>query len=1035
MNRLNKTFTRWLCLVAAGFLGLATSVSGQGVTSAALNGMVTGPNGSPVPGATVRVVHMPSGTSYRAITGASGTFGVTGLRVGGPYRITASSNLHATTSVEDVFTELGRSNFVEISMAASEALAELDEFTITGDAINTLMSSTRAGSSSTLTNEAVENNPQFRRSLNDFARFNPYASITEDDRNELTVAGQNNRFNNIQIDGIRTNDQFGLNSNGVASFNNPVASDAIEQITVEVSPYDVRQSGFTGATINAVTKSGSNELSGSVYTYYTDDSFRGPIVTSGSNDLFREWTWGATLGGPILRDRLFFFVSYEEFKRTEEPAAPGMTPDSAALQQVLEYGRNTLGVDFGSFAPPTAFVEDDEKILAKLDWNITMDHRLSASYRRTKGQSPNFGRFGNFNATALDTNFYAQLRDENNYAFELFSNWSPDFQTEVRVSFSEFRQPTTFRSALPEIDIINFPRAGGGTGTLWMGTERFRHANNLDWDTFQLAAIGTYYVNDFKLTFGFDTEQSDFANLFLESSFGRFSFNGLDNFLNDVPRFDGTRFTRVDGQSPIADPKITVSGAFVQNEWMVNPRLTLTGGLRLDWISMNKRPPVAQGFQEAFGFPNNGSIDGERLLAPRFSFNYALNPERTLQLRGGIGLFLGRSPAVWIANAFTNNGETSGALSLSDGLVSYMQNNFDPNNPIVSIPREQSTPGVDVVEEGLKLPSVWRYNVAVDWEMPWWDLVATTEVMITDVEHALWVQDANRTVSGTGPDGRELYQRRGVTNAFQDVYVLRNSTDGKAENFSIQIQKPYRGDGFFGSFSWTWGRSKDINPFTSSRAVSNWNNRAGFDFNQPEVATSNFEVRNRFLGVFGYSKEWREGYRTTATLAYEGRAGRPYSYVFNNDVNSDGRFRNDLFYVPTGPGDPLVSFAANFPVNEFFSYLDQTGLSRFAGGPAPRNAFNNPWVHTWDLKVVQELPIWDRVRSEIFFDFKNIGNWIDRDWGLVEEAGFPFVLGVADANIEGGRYAFTNFNPQERSIQSGNFRSRWLFQVGAKIKW
>ncbi len=1025
-----------LSIFVLGLIGLTVSSYGQGVTSSAMNGTVTAASGSTLADVSITVVHIPSGTVYRSVTRANGEFGVNGLRVGGPYSVTARADGYRPTTVNELFTELGQTIAVDIEMASSDDIQELDEFVISGQDVGGILSANTLGASTSLNQESVNSVPVLRGSLNDFARFNPYASITEDDRNELTVAGQNPRFNNIQIDGVRTNDQFGLNSNGVPSFNNPVSTEAIEAITVDVSPYRVTESGFTGASINAVTKSGGNEFSGSLYTFYSDDKMRGSDVNNGSNTLYREWRYGLDIGGPIIKDKLFFYFNYEEFERTEAPGSPGFEPDLAAVQQVIDYGNNVLGLDFGTYAPPDAVTETDTKFLGKIDWNINDNHRLSLTYRSTEGENPNFGNFDDFGETALSSNFYLQARDEKAYTGQLFSAWTPDFSTEIRVSYSEFDQPTTFDAVSPQIEIDAFPGADGDpdAGELFFGTERFRHANNLDWTTLQITANGTWYKNDHTVTFGLNMEQSEYGNLFLSDSFGNFTFATLDDFLNDMPQFDGFRNTAINGQDPVARPDLTVWGFYLQDEWKVTPRLSLLGGVRWELVTADAQPPEAQGFEQEFGFKNNGSIDGTSLFQPRFGFNYALDEDRTMQIRGGIGLFMGRSPAVWYSNAFTNNGETSGSISLENGLVDYVQNDFDPNNPIISVDRQDSTPFVDVLAEDLKLPSVWRYNVAFDYQLPWQDLTFTAELLITDTEDALYVYNANQPVVGFGPDGRELYDDGGQSSEYGDVFVLDNTDIGKGENFSLQLSKPFRGEGVFGNLSYTWGKANDANPFTSSRAVSNWRNRAGFNFNQAEDGTSNFQNRHRILGIFGYGHAWTDSIRTTFTVSYEGRTGRPYSYAFDDDVNGDGEFGNDLFYVPTGPNDPLVAFDPSFPVAEFFDYLDEAGLSKFAGGPVDRASEHSKFVNIWDLKVVQTLPIWDRVYTEVFLDFKNFGNAINRDWGVVEEAGFPFILEVADAEIVNDQYFFTDFDPESVRVQTGRYRSRWNIQVGAKIK-
>ncbi|MGJ3243065.1 MAG: TonB-dependent receptor [Opitutales bacterium] len=1015
-------------------LGVVSLAFGQGVTTSGIEGQVTDASGAPVASANVRVIHEPSGSVSRTVTRNSGYYGVTGLRVGGPFTVTVSAPGYRTTNVEEIYISLSRSQTVDVALESTEQIQELDAFVVTGEDINYTFTPGKAGAGSVLDNEAVEQNPIFRRSINDLARFNPYATITEYNRNELSVAGQNSRFNNVQIDGIRTNDQFGLNSNGVAAFNAPIASDAIEQVSVEVSPYDVWQSGFTGASINAVTKSGTNDLSGSFYTYYFDDGMRGEEFESGDNELFREFTWGATLGGPILKDKLFFFVNYEEFERTTQPGGAGFDPDPAAIQQVIDYGRDVLGVDFGEFAPPSSQIDTEDKILAKLDWNISEAHRASLRYRQTDGVNPNFGNFDDFGETALSTNFYQQERTEEDWVFQLSSTWTPDIQSEFKIAYGTFDQPTTFDQPLPEIEIDAFPGADGDpdAGELFMGTELFRHANSLSWETITASGTVTWYKDDFVITGGFDYEFSEYENLFLFASLGDFTFRNLDDFLNDRPQFDGFRNTGIEGQDPIARPEIGDFGLFLQNKWYVNDRLTLTGGIRADFIFSDTKPPAARGFVREFGFPNNGTIDGENLIAPRFAFNYAIDDDRTMQLRGGIGLFLGRNPAVWFSNAYTNNGETSGSIDIETGLQDFLANDFDPNNPILFIPREESTPAVDVLEDGLELPSVWRYNLAFDYQLPWYDLIFTAEILRTETENALWVENANQPVIGTLADGRALYDDGGASDEFRDVFVLRNTDRGKATNFTLQVEKPQTGLGFFGSFAYTYGSSEDVNPFTSSRAVSNWNNRAGFNFNEPELGTSNFEVRDRFLGVFGYDFEAFEGFRTNVTLVYEGRSGRPFSYVFGSDVNGTGEDDTDLFYMPTGPNDPIVSFAPGFNVDGLFAWADENGVSP---GVQQRNAEENPWVHRFDLKVVQEVPVWGDVKAELFFDFLNIGNWLNDEWGLVKEVGFPFTADVVEADVNpDGTYTFTDFDPDSPQVRTGSLQSRWAIQTGFKIK-
>ncbi|MEQ9823853.1 MAG: carboxypeptidase regulatory-like domain-containing protein [Puniceicoccaceae bacterium] len=1029
----------WKLAFVAMACVMGTSVlHAQSVTTSALAGVVTDASGEPVAGLTVTAVHAPTGTVYRAVTREGGAYGIVGMRPGGPYVLQITGEGVRPTTVNDIQLQLSVTR--TLNLQVQQDVVDLEPYVVSARDL-TSIDLNQIGVGTSLNSASVTSLPQTGASLNDFARLNPFVTVNEADRNEMTVAGQNNRFNSIQIDGVRVNDQFGLDSSGSVSLVSPLPYEAIEALNVEISPYDLRQSGFTGASINAVTKSGTNRLSGSLYTRYTDDHFRGEDVNDGSNTLFREWTWGASLGGAIIQDKLFFYVNYEEFERTLEPGAPGFIPDAAAIQQVVDYGKNVLGVDFGVWAPPSAVKLNTETLLVNIDWNISSMHRARFSYRGQDGVSPNFGDFDDFGETALSTNFYSQERGEDYFVAQLFSDWSDKFSTEFKVSYGEYRQPSSFESPLPAIEIDAFPGADGDpdAGELFIGTERFRHANNLDWDILTIAGSGTYYAGAHEITAGFDYEFTKYANLFLSDSLGNFVFRNLDDFLNDRPQFDGFRNTGITGQNPIAEPELGVLGVYIQDRWQVNSDLTITGGVRVDMTLSDTEPPVAQGFEQAFGFGNGGSIDGATVVAPRIGFKYRVRQswipeEHNVYLRGGVGLFQGRTPAVWFANAYTNNGETAGSIDLTDGLVSYMQNDFDPNNSPIYVPREQSTPAVDALEEDLELPSIWRGNLALDYEVPAWDLVFTAEVLMSTVKNALYVYDANQPVVGTGPDGRKLYENRGVTTDFREVYVLGNTSEGDSRNIVFQVSRPDRGQGFFGSLSVNFGHSDDVNPFTSSRAISNWQNRAGFNLNDPEGGTSNFEIKERWLGVFGYTHDWGNGHKTRATLVYEGRVGRPFSYTFSTDINGDGRNNNDLLYIPTGPSDPNVVFADTFDTGPFFDFLERVGLAQHGGSYAPRNSQNSPWVHVWDLKITQEIPLSYRdMGLELFVSVRNLGNLLNDDWGLTEEVGFPYSARAVNADIVDGKYVFNTFDPDEPVIYVGDNRSRWGVQFGAKL--
>ncbi|MGA1204197.1 MAG: TonB-dependent receptor domain-containing protein [Opitutales bacterium] len=1028
----------------------ASGLWGQGITSSALTGKVVDASGNPVAGATVTAVHNPTGTIYTTQSRSNGRFDFSSVRVGGPYEIVSKSAGMVDGKSPPVYTALSQTSTVNLRMRADEGeIIDLDAFVVEGRSGDYIFDSANMGGHTSYGRSDIEGTPSTRRHFNDVARLNPFVSITEEDRNELTALGQSNRFNSVMLDGVRINDQFGLDSSGVQSFRNPVAFDALEAITVELSPYDVRKSGFTGAAINAVTKSGTNEFHGSIYGYYYDNGLRGEEA-NGSNDFFEETTWGATLGGPVIKDKLFFFAYYEEFERIEEGGIPGFDPDPDALADVIAFNQS-LPFDFGEFGAFGQRVQPDEKYLIKLDWNINADHRMAVKYQSTTGEDPNVGNFDDSGETSLDSHFYRQLREERFYSAQLSSTWSSDLETEISFGYNRYRQPTTFDELMPQIFIDNFPSDDGvagsysatGSGELYSGTEQFRHANNLDVDTYNFSAVANYFKGDITWTFGVDYEDTTFSNMFLESSFGNFGFNNIqdyfDGVLNSSSQFN-YRNTGVTGKNPVADSDYYVAGAFIQANWEVTPRLNLNLGLRLDYTKMGSEPPKAvdrdgMPFEDLFGMPNNGTIDGNLLIAPRISFNYKPKADDDLQIRGGIGIFQGRAPGVWISNSFTNNGETSNRIRFTDidgfNWLDYIENELDHADPIIYIDKAEGTPEVNVTEDGLALPWIIRANIGADMRLgdsPW---VMTVEGIFTRNYDSLYVADINLAEDGTAPDGRTTYDGRNV-DTYSSVYVLKNTDAGHGESFALSFEREMT-NGWFAKLSYVHGSATEVNPFTSSRAVSNFFNRQVFNVNEPKASTSNFEVKHRFLVTAGVEFELVNDFTTRITAIYEGRAGRPYSLTFDGDINGDGDRDNDLLYIPSGPDDPAVSYGSGFDQAAFWVFIEENGLSFYAGSPAPRNSLNSPWVHRLDIKLEQKIPIWESVGLTVFVDFLNVLNFIDSDMGLTDEYSFPFDRRVVDADIDDGQYVYQDFDSENIRTQYGSIRSRWAVQLGARL--
>lgn len=1040
--------------IVAGFIA-APSALAQSATSSGITGSIQDASGAAVSGASLTLRHEPTGSTYSSSPGSTGRFSFQGLRVGGPYTLTAEAGGYRTTIRQNIFVELATEASVSLVLnATADDVVEMDAFVVDADGAITIFDGERSGTGSIINNRRVQDTATVSRSITDFARLNPLVQINDTDRGEITAVGQNNRFNSIQVDGINLNDQFGLEPNGFSAIKNPISIDTIEEFSVDIAPYDPRRSGFTGAAINAVTKSGTNDFQGTAYYYFTDDSFRAENPNTGISEPFEETTYGVTFGGPIIKDKLFFFLNYEKFDREAQADNPGFIPDQSDVDRIRARSQ-ALGFDPGTFETISA-TQEEEKILAKIDWNISDRHRLSVRYDTNEGQQPDFGEYTDFSSsrpeTALTSHFFTDSREVQTIVGELNSFWTDNLQSQIRYGNTQIdKVPSLQQPFFPEIEIrgVNGTAQNGSMtsrGEIFFGTEDSRQSNLLVSEITNMAAHFDYFQGDLTYSFGIDSEKSEFDNLFLQDTFGNYTYNSIADFENDQVAF-GNRQFGIDGQSVAAQSDFTITGFYGQAKWNVAPNLVVSGGVRVDVIDTSSSPPLAQHFVDAFGIRNDSTIGGESVIAPRLSFNYT--PENTdgLQLRGGFGLFQGRAPAVYLSNSFSNNGVTTafasinrntfsledavnGALTGSDAIF-----NFDPNNPRPDLP--PGTPGnrVDLIEDGLQLPAVWRGNIAIDKKLGFWDLVATVEAVFTEAEAEVFVQNINLQQTGRGPDGRAVFggepgRGDGVDPNFSDIYLLSNASGGSARNIVFSLTKPQT-DKWYGSVSYTGGDSIDTSSVTSSTSFSNFANRAVFNQNTAELGTSNYEIKHRFLANVGYSFDWSDTMKTRISLLYDGRTGRPYSAIFSSDVNNDGLDYNDLLYVPTGPGDPLVSFSSGADQTAFFDYISAQGLDRFAGTYAPRNSLRSDWVHRFDIKLTHEVNFTERFRTEFYLDMLNVGNMLNDEWGLVNQVPFNYTEDVVEATVVNGQYVYTYENPTGPSVQPG--LSRWAVQFGVRL--
>ncbi|MET0336554.1 MAG: TonB-dependent receptor [Caulobacter sp.] len=1021
---------RLACGAALGVLAAAASASAVYAqeTTGAVRGQITDATGAGVAGATVVITYGPTGQAITTLTNDNGFYTVRGLRVGGPYGVKATSPSGETIERNLGNVSLGDPTDASLSF---ESGSDLSEVVITATA-----SSPSQGVGSNFTASDIANLPSLNRDLKDVVRLDPFATIDATNQDALSFAGTNSRFNQITVDGIRQNDDFGLNNNGYPTQRSPISTEAIAGMQVSIAPYSTVNNGFLGGSINAVTKSGSNEFHGALYGDITKDSLRGDkftfydtrtnsptrgsrveqdIITS-----FEEKVWGANLGGPIIKDHLYFFASYEkyegEYTLDEGPTGSGR---SSTIARITEGALNTFqaatkaryNVDPGNWVqtvPPIS----DEKWLGKLDWDINEDHRLTFTYQNTQSSSFNgsvsdlFAGGSSTTQPRIGLTTLQYIKDEKleNYTAQLNSRWSDNFSTELRLGKKE--TTTNRRTFGPAgvgeitVNVADLPgvEAGSGTPQIRFGTELNSQPNFLSTKTDTAELRARYQAGDHDFLLGARVERQDILNIFGRNYLPTYTFASYADFLagraatvqltTAVEPTGGT----VAAQSGTAARNAAagefyLNSIYAEDTYQITDNLSLLAGVRYDWYIQDDRADLNNNFVTRNGFANNANLDGKNILLPRVFAKWT--PTDDIDVGVGFGRFSSQGLGVWLLNPIGNSGVVQTNAVCPAGPYTLTSLSAVPAGCT-------ATPGngnTNALSPSLRIPSAWkttltagynfdveRFGLGSDWR------VQVDLIHQKNQDSLFWFDlRAEPHALGVAPDGRPVYQRttNGTIGANLFDMMLGNKRDGGGtDSAAVSLRKRWS-DGWLQGLeamaSYTYTEAKDRNPMTSSIADSSYTRFATFDAQNPSLATSDYEIRHKGLLHLGYRRAFFGDNMTIIDVVAQRRSGLPFSYTFASASNSraepefgnyvstySGRQAqsNQLLYVPatdssgnvTATSDPKITYAAGFDVANFNSFLKNTGLIKYQGSIAPRNGFRQPSVTTMDIQFQQEFP-------------------------------------------------------------------------------
>ncbi|PTT02561.1 TonB-dependent receptor [Pedobacter sp. HMWF019] len=1076
------------------------------VTTSSANGKVRDAKGIAIPGVSVLIVHVPTGTKYGAMTNADGTYRVNNLNPGGPYKVTVSYIGYAKQEKENINLALGVDQRLDFTLV--DEGQQLSEVVVTG-----VKGGTKMGTGTRIGEEQIKNLPTVNRSLTDVTRLTPQGS------KDNSFVGTNFRYNNVTIDGAINNDAIGFSPSlggqsgssgmpGSSTRTSPVSLDAIQDVSVLLAPYDVKIGNFTGGSVNAVTRSGTNDVSGSVYGYGRNASLIGRNKIGDNSkepSAFHDYQAGFRLGLPIIKNKLFFFTN-EELTRRQDPVILGAgSPDMKVItldqaQKISDRMKNVYGIDAGAFANTDNYniYAKSNKFFNRLDWNINDNNQLTIRNNTIRSEATNLERDqANFRFGGID---FVQNNNQSSTVAELKSRLSNNASNSLVIGYSnihDYRTPTS-NPAIPQIEIT-----GAAGGTIFLGTDREASIFNMKQKTFEFTDNYTFTKGKHTFTIGTHNELYNITYGFVNSWNGRVAYGSVDDFLNNMPSRVRTNFNYADNTrdniiaNPPAQFKMNMFSLYGEDEFQVTDRFKLTYGVRFDMADMPNKQPLSVKTTGAPVDPNYGTtytytkpkdikndFFGQVQVSPRIGFNYDVNGDQKMILRGGSGLFTGRVPFAWLGYAYYNNGVTYGAYdqkfnyNAANGAIVTQVPGTDPIKDALTgngeagyvakqgkdVKNAAGATQVDLIDNNFKMPKTWRTSLALDYKTDdQWKF--TVEAIYTKVIHDLQFQMVNLVdapiyypydVNHQQPIYQKVNGTQAINPLYTNAYLLSNTNKGYRYSLTGQISKslPF---GLDIMAAYTYGQSKDITNGIRNSMESNWQLNQALNPNSPGLAYSNFDIRNRIVSTVNFRHAWdsRNKYVSNFSLFFSAQSGSPYSYgLLNATINGTGQ-NVSLMYVPKAgetskfivdridsKTNAVVETAAS-QVAALDAFIDgDKYLKNKRGQFTERNGARTPWNVQADFRFSQDFVVVGSGAKKqtltFTYDIVNLTNLLNKNWGVqyFSPNTYNSMASVGMKLVKAGTattYPTYNFQQSNTSTYSKDFfASRFQMQFGLR---